>query len=794
MIERTRDRLGLYPKRLVGDTGYGSAEMLGWLVEEQGIEPHIPVLDKSHRKDQTFSRSAFAYDHRRDAYQCPAGKWLHQYRRPFKTPRDAVDEDGLRRYRASKLDCEVCDLKYRCTLKETVPEDHALGPRRRTTDGPRYRSDGCLCDFNAGQKEGGNALRPPETHPKAGSPPPQRPKRCPRRIPPRSNRSKPPQTGKAPPGHAVKKGELLRCAATSNTFKECLFQQNRPRAGFQGGCGGRHGRSWRRPIRGAALDGLDADLADLKDGLYDALIGALEEWDAFTPSWVEAAPENPSAIAALRYSANVFQFLGRDDEEADLDAFLFEPGPGGRLAPFRWVTLTGEGGLGKTRLAYEFVQVMPDGWAGGLLREADLRSLTDKARWRPKQPTLFVIDYPGRFPKPVGQFLGYLQRSAKDFDLPVRVLLLERDGTGPWRDTIYDAGGASLANLVWRAAEHESGWPLGPVHPEKLIASMRARFQGQDLMPPPDDVLMPMLFQVDGGLVQTEDHFKPTRLPRPLFAAAIAEIGIRRMQEAVPGEAIEPAAVFDGVDRDQVLEAIISRDRRLRWQEAAADQAVLDAHENLLALATFCRGFDLASLNGIAKPLADHLPSHTPSAPIPLNRALLDAMTRIDAAGELAPLEPDILGERHLLDRLDELRQASTAEAFLDAGYALAGLQAPYTAILTLRDHTARFAKAGYFFPGVQCTLPAARAFAAAAMDHIGKLGDAGAWDQIESLLAHLDALRQDARFAGDREIALAEAKAAFNVTSHAAGCWALGRCVRCAGADRRPSPGPPLR
>jgi len=301
---------------------------------------------------------------------------------------------------------------------------------------------------------------------------------------------------------------------------------------------------------------------------------------------------------------------------------------------------------------------------------------------------------------------------------------------------------------------------------------MRARFQGQDLMPPPDDVLMPMLFQVDGGLVQTEDHFKPTRLPRPLFAAAIAEIGIRRMQEAVPGEAIEPAAVFDGVDRDQVLEAIISRDRRLRWQEAAADQAVLDAHENLLALATFCRGFDLASLNGIAKPLADHLPSHTPSAPIPLNRALLDAMTRIDAAGELAPLEPDILGERHLLDRLDELRQASTAEAFLDAGYALAGLQAPYTAILTLRDHTARFAKAGYFFPGVQCTLPAARA--AAAMDHIGKLGDAGAWDQIESLLAHLDALRQDARFAGDREIALAEAMAAVNVTSDAgdAGRW----------------------
>lgn len=35
------------PDKLVGDTGYGSAEMLGWLVEERGIAPHIPVWDKS---------------------------------------------------------------------------------------------------------------------------------------------------------------------------------------------------------------------------------------------------------------------------------------------------------------------------------------------------------------------------------------------------------------------------------------------------------------------------------------------------------------------------------------------------------------------------------------------------------------------------------------------------------------------------------------------------------------------------------------------------------------------------
>lgn len=35
MIDRTADRFGLRPKRLAGDTGYGSAEMLNWLVQER---------------------------------------------------------------------------------------------------------------------------------------------------------------------------------------------------------------------------------------------------------------------------------------------------------------------------------------------------------------------------------------------------------------------------------------------------------------------------------------------------------------------------------------------------------------------------------------------------------------------------------------------------------------------------------------------------------------------------------------------------------------------------------------
>src|SRR5438067_13810489 len=45
MVERSITRFDLYPERLIGDSAYGSAEMLNWLVHEQGIEPHIPVFD-----------------------------------------------------------------------------------------------------------------------------------------------------------------------------------------------------------------------------------------------------------------------------------------------------------------------------------------------------------------------------------------------------------------------------------------------------------------------------------------------------------------------------------------------------------------------------------------------------------------------------------------------------------------------------------------------------------------------------------------------------------------------------
>jgi transposase len=132
MIERINERFDLWPERLVADTGYGSAEMLDRLVNERGIEPHIPVFDRSKRTDDTFSREDFVYDHASDTYRCPGGKTLRRYRRQFTVPRIGVMKDNSLRYRASKHDCEPCPLKPRCcpnTPVRKVPRSIYEGAR-----------------------------------------------------------------------------------------------------------------------------------------------------------------------------------------------------------------------------------------------------------------------------------------------------------------------------------------------------------------------------------------------------------------------------------------------------------------------------------------------------------------------------------------------------------------------------------------------------------------------------------------------------------------------------------------
>ena len=149
MVDRVEARFALHPQRLIGDTAYGTAPMLGWMVEEKGIEPHMPVWDKSARKDDTFSSSDFTWDADANEYRCPAGKSLRSNWRPFRNPRSHVTQADTIIYRASQSDCKACAMKQQCCPNTTVRKiarslyENARDVARRIRETEAYERSRC---------------------------------------------------------------------------------------------------------------------------------------------------------------------------------------------------------------------------------------------------------------------------------------------------------------------------------------------------------------------------------------------------------------------------------------------------------------------------------------------------------------------------------------------------------------------------------------------------------------------------------------------------------------------------
>lgn len=145
MVDRVEDRFDIKPQRLIGDTAYGTAEMLGWMVDEKAIEPHMPLWERGERKDGTFSRSDFAFDADSDTYTCPGGKQLKRFRRNFTNKRSGITKANTILYRASEFDCGPCPLKERCcpntALRKVARSVHeaARDVARRITETDEYR-------------------------------------------------------------------------------------------------------------------------------------------------------------------------------------------------------------------------------------------------------------------------------------------------------------------------------------------------------------------------------------------------------------------------------------------------------------------------------------------------------------------------------------------------------------------------------------------------------------------------------------------------------------------------------
>lgn len=210
---------------------------------------------------------------------------------------------------------------------------------------------------------------------------------------------------------------------------------------------------------------------------------------------------------SMSFDSDYFPFSGRDTELKRLEEYCAAEG---RIF---WWAVTGPGGMGKSRLVYEFCKrKRADGWKTERFeahpsRGSPVRSLEELAAWTPDiSKTIVVLDDVQAHMETVCSWLSRMDRTARSEDL--RILLLERDGT-------------NLASASWLGAD-----PCGDgleewCYNEKFL----------HLEPMTDDDLMEIMdnYAAAAGkklsaqrLLNVLERVDP-QLKRPLYAIAIAD-------------------------------------------------------------------------------------------------------------------------------------------------------------------------------------------------------------------------------------------------------------------------------
>lgn len=182
-----------------------------------------------------------------------------------------------------------------------------------------------------------------------------------------------------------------------------------------------------------AVGELGIDAIFYPEGKYDSvrviLEKLLETVDNAAYLALPRAEEPKSPLSVFLYDADYIPFFGREDELRQLADFCGDPGQ------IRWWAVTGPGGTGKSRLAYEFTRKKrQEGWNVLWIKNdlhVDALSLGTER-------TIVVADDAQAYLSKLGQWLK--QQSVEHSCPALRLLLLERDGmdlkTASWSEVL----------------------------------------------------------------------------------------------------------------------------------------------------------------------------------------------------------------------------------------------------------------------------------------------------------------------------------------------------------------------
>ncbi len=125
----------------------------------------------------------------------------------------------------------------------------------------------------------------------------------------------------------------------------------------------------------------------------------------------------------FHYTSKMTQFFGRDMELKKLKEFCLKDNDETTVC---WWAVTGEGGIGKTRLVYELMNNMQElGWSVCIPRDHTYNTLVECSKNLPNN-TLFVLDYSAMYMRDIGRWIEYVVKQ-NTYSI-VRIILIERFG------------------------------------------------------------------------------------------------------------------------------------------------------------------------------------------------------------------------------------------------------------------------------------------------------------------------------------------------------------------------------
>jgi tetratricopeptide (TPR) repeat protein len=315
-----------------------------------------------------------------------------------------------------------------------------------------------------------------------------------------------------------------------------------------------------------------------------------------------------SADGILSFASSALARVGRDSELAELEAFL------GSERPFAWWLWTGPAGAGKSRLAVELCRAVSGPWHAGFLRETDQSGL---GSLQPVWPTLVVVDYASARSAWLSDAL--LRLSQRNCGERVRVLVLERDASGPWWETVQRNHRHEESRLI-DAASYAKPRELGGLAREEIRALVKEVTGSAGAVLSSTDV---------EDIADHAARIDPAG--RPLFVVIAA-------LDWLDGNGV-------GAGRDPVLRRLLKRLDAQMAERLAGSALAPGSARNLRTFAT--------SLGGVSAEEYDRVLQRLEPPPGLLPGAF-DDYQAVPLDDLIDGVRPDILGELYVLDRLAE--------------------------------------------------------------------------------------------------------------------------------------------